>query len=52
MKSSNYMSVVMMGLALLVFAFDKADAGMTEKSIKQDEMKKNTWHSKVCRSKL
>ncbi|MFC1489480.1 hypothetical protein ACFL6B_06520 [Thermodesulfobacteriota bacterium] len=39
MKSSSYMRVVMMGLALLVFTFGQAGAGMAEKSMKQDEMK-------------
>lgn len=51
MKSLSYLRFVMMGLALLVFTIGRADAGMTEKSMKQDEMKKNTWNSKICRSK-
>ena len=39
MKSLSYLRIVMMGLALLVFTFGQAIAGMTEKSMKQDEMK-------------
>ena len=39
MKSLSYLQVVMMGLALLVFTFSWADAGMMEKSMKQEEMK-------------
>ena len=39
MKLSNRLRVVMMGLALLVFTFSQADADMTEKSMKQGEMK-------------
>ena len=39
MKSLNYLRIVMMGLALLVLTFSRADAGMTEKPMKQDEMK-------------
>lgn len=39
MKSLSYLRVVMMGLALLVFTFGRADAGMTEKTMKKDEMK-------------
>ncbi|NQT69901.1 MAG: hypothetical protein HQ552_10000, partial [Desulfobacteraceae bacterium] len=39
MKSLSYPRIVMMGLALLVFTFGQADAGMAEKSMKQDEMK-------------
>ena len=50
MKSSNYMSVVMMGLALLVFAFGKADAGMMEKSMKQTEMKSESMTEKPMKS--
>ena len=39
MKLLKCLRVVMMGLALLVFTFSQADAGMTEKSMKQGEMK-------------
>ena len=39
MKSLSYLRIVMMGLALLVFTFGQANAEMTEKSMKQDEMK-------------
>lgn len=39
------------GTCPVVFTIGRADAGMTEKSMKQDEMKKNTWNSKICRSK-
>jgi hypothetical protein len=39
MKSSSYLRVVLMGLVLLVFTFDSANAGMMEKSMTQDEMK-------------
>jgi hypothetical protein len=42
MKSLSYMQVVMMGLALTVFAFGQADAGMTGKSMKQEKMKSET----------
>ena len=39
MKSLSYLRVVIMGLALVVFTFGGADAGMIEKSMKQDDMK-------------
>jgi hypothetical protein len=46
MKSLSYMQVVIMGLALLVFTFGRADAGMTEKSMKQENMKPETMMEK------
>lgn len=46
MKSLSYLRFVMMGLALLVFTIGRADAGMTEKSMKQDEMKKTRGNPK------
>ena len=42
MKSLNYLRIAMMGLALQVFIFGQAGAGMTEKPMKQDEMKAET----------
>ena len=39
MKSLSYMRIVMMGLALLVFTFGQAGAGMAEKPMMKDEMK-------------
>ena len=39
MKSLSYLRIVMMGFALLIFAFGQADAGMVEKSMKKDDMK-------------
>jgi hypothetical protein len=42
MKSLSYLRIVMMGFALLIFVFGQADAGMMEKSMKQDDMKSET----------
>jgi pentapeptide MXKDX repeat protein len=46
MKSLSYLRVVMMGLALLVFTFGRADAGGMEKKMKQDEMKSESMMEK------
>jgi len=46
MKSSSYLRVVMMGLALLVFTFSRADAGTMQKPMKQDEMKSESMMQK------
>jgi len=46
MKLLSYLRVVMMGLALLVFTFGRAEAGMTEKSTKQAEMKSESMMEK------
>ena len=51
MKSLSYMQVVIMGLALLVFTFGRADAGMTEKSMKQENMKSETTMEKPMKQK-
>ena len=39
MKLLSCLRVVMMGLALLAFTFNCADAGTMEKSMMKDEMK-------------
>ena len=46
MKSLSYMQFVMMGFALLVFTFGRADAGMKEKSRKQEKIKSETMMEK------
>ncbi|MFZ0482706.1 MAG: hypothetical protein WAL93_04870 [Desulfobacterales bacterium] len=46
MKSLSYLRIVMMGFALLIFVFGQADAGMTEKPMKKDDMKSKTMMEK------